>query len=130
MSTIAVTGGAGYIGSHTCKALAQAGHDPVVIDNMSYGHPWAVKWGALEQGDIGDGAFLDSVFAKWKPAAVIHFAGLIQVGESVRRPRHLLSSQRGRNALAARPDAGAQHRTHRFFKHCRRFWATGRDAAP
>jgi UDP-glucose-4-epimerase GalE len=86
MLTVAVTGGAGYIGSHTCKALAAVGIRPIVIDNMSYGHRWAVKWGPLEEGDIRDPAFLDAVFAKWKPSAVIHFAGLIQVGESVQRP--------------------------------------------
>ena len=86
MKTIAVTGGAGYIGSHACKALASAGVQPVVIDNLSYGHEWAVKWGALERGDIRDGRFLDAVFARWQPQAVIHFAGLIQVGESVLRP--------------------------------------------
>ena len=86
MTVIAVAGGAGYIGSHTCQALAKAGFQPVVIDNLSCGHDWAVKWGPLEQGDIRDGEFLDRVFAKWRPAAVIHFAGLIQVGESVKKP--------------------------------------------
>ena len=86
MITIAVTGGAGYIGSHTCKALARSGFRPVVIDNMSRGHPWAVKWGPCELGDIRDQAFLDSVFAKWKPESVIHFAALAEVGESVQHP--------------------------------------------
>jgi len=86
MTNIVVTGGAGYIGSHTCKALAQAGLRPIVVDNLSNGHEWAVKWGVLERGDIRDGQFLDSVFDRWKPRAVIHFAGLIQVGESVRHP--------------------------------------------
>ncbi|EPY02505.1 UDP-glucose 4-epimerase GalE [Magnetospirillum fulvum] len=84
--TILVTGGAGYIGSHTCKALANAGYLPVTVDNMSGGHDWAVRWGPLEVGDVRDGAFLDTVFRKWAPRAVVHFAGLIQVGESVRRP--------------------------------------------
>jgi len=86
MNTILVTGGAGYIGSHTCKALAAEGLRPVVVDNFSYGHEWACKWGPVERGDIRDGAFLDGVFERWKPDAVIHFAGLIQVGESVRKP--------------------------------------------
>jgi UDP-glucose-4-epimerase GalE len=86
MTNIVVAGGAGYIGSHTCKALAQAGLRPIVVDNLSNGHEWAVKWGVLERGDIRDGQFLDTVFARWKPRAVIHFAGLIQVGESVRHP--------------------------------------------
>ena len=86
MTTIVVTGGAGYIGSHTCKALARAGFRPVVVDNLSHGHRWAVQWGPLEEGDVRDRSFLDSVFARWTPRAVIHFAGLIQVGESVVRP--------------------------------------------
>jgi len=86
MKVVIVTGGAGYIGSHTCKALADAGYSPVVVDNLSSGHEWAVKWGPLERGDIRDAAFLDGVFKKWAPHAVIHFAGLIQVGESVQRP--------------------------------------------
>ena len=52
--TVLVTGGAGYIGSHTCKALAEAGYEPVVYDNLSNGHEYAVKWGPLETGDILD----------------------------------------------------------------------------
>lgn len=51
---ILVTGGAGYIGSHACKALHRAGYLPITCDNLVYGHPWAVKWGSLEQGDIAD----------------------------------------------------------------------------
>lgn len=86
MAVVFVTGGAGYIGSHTCKALAEAGDTPVVIDNMSNGHEWAVNWGPLERGDIRDAAFLSQVFRHHRPQSVIHFAGLIQVGESVRRP--------------------------------------------
>jgi UDP-arabinose 4-epimerase len=55
---ILVTGGAGYIGSHTCKALAASGYVPVVLDNLSSGHAWAVKWGPLVVGDIGNRAFI------------------------------------------------------------------------
>ena len=51
---VLVTGGAGYIGSHTCKALAAAGHTPIVFDNLRTGHAWAVKWGPFEHGDIND----------------------------------------------------------------------------
>ena len=51
---ILVTGGAGYIGSHTCKLLASAGHTPVVFDDLSQGHEWGVKWGPLEQGSLND----------------------------------------------------------------------------
>ncbi len=86
MTNILVTGGAGYVGSHACKCMAGAGFVPVVCDDLSSGHRWAVKWGPLEQGDIGDRAHLDDVFAKYQPAAVMHFAGSIQVGESVANP--------------------------------------------
>lgn len=86
MSTILVTGGAGYIGSHTCKALHAAGHTPVVFDNLSNGHRDAVRWGPFEEGDITDRARLGEILAAHKPDAVIHFAGLIEVGHSVADP--------------------------------------------
>lgn len=86
MTTILVTGGAGYIGSHACKALAKAGFTPVVYDNLVRGNDWAVKWGPLEIGDIADRARLDAVIAEYKPAATIHFAGYAYVGESVADP--------------------------------------------
>ncbi|MBT4425508.1 MAG: UDP-glucose 4-epimerase GalE [Rhodospirillaceae bacterium] len=86
MATVLVTGGAGYIGSHACKALAAAGHLPVVYDNLENGHDWAVQWGPFEQGDIRDRADLDAAIAKHRPDAVMHFAGYIEVGESVRDP--------------------------------------------
>ncbi len=83
---ILVTGGAGYIGSHTCKALAAAGFTPVTYDNLSEGHRWSVKWGPLEQGELADGARLAAVIERWAPAAVIHFAASIAAGESVVDP--------------------------------------------
>lgn len=86
MATVLVTGGAGYIGSHACKALAAAGHLPVVYDNLENGHEWAVQWGPFEKGDIRERARLDAVFARHRPDAVMHFAGYIEVGESVRDP--------------------------------------------
>ncbi|WP_295393326.1 UDP-glucose 4-epimerase GalE [uncultured Thiodictyon sp.] len=85
-NTILVTGGAGYIGSHACKALAHAGFTPVSYDNLVYGHRWAVRWGPLEEGDIGDRARLDAVIAQYRPAAVMHFAAYAYVGESVLNP--------------------------------------------
>ena len=85
-STILVTGGAGYVGSHTCLALFQAGFTPVVYDNLSNGHAAFVQWGELETGDIRDGARLDAVIARHRPVAVLHFAALIEVGESVKAP--------------------------------------------
>jgi UDP-glucose-4-epimerase GalE len=82
-----VTGGAGYIGSHTAKALAAAGHQPVALDNLSYGHQWAVKWGPLEQGDLSDIEFLKRVLEKHRVDAVVHFAASAYVGESMTNPR-------------------------------------------
>lgn len=86
MTNILVTGGAGYIGSHTCKALHAAGFTPVVYDNLCTGNAEAVKWGPFEKGDICDREKLSSVIEKYKPAAVMHFAALIQVAESVEDP--------------------------------------------
>lgn len=83
---ILVTGGAGYIGSHACKALAQAGYTPISYDNLVYGHRWAVKWGPLEEGDIADRTRLNEVMAKYQPAAVMHFAAFALVGESMQDP--------------------------------------------
>lgn len=83
---VLVAGGAGYIGSHTCKALAEAGHTPIVYDDLSRGHRWAVKWGPLEQGNLNDAAALAAALRRHRPDAVINFAGLIFVGESATEP--------------------------------------------
>lgn len=83
---VLVTGGAGYIGSHTCKALKRAGYNPVSYDNMVYGHEWAVKWGPLEVGDILDRERLDRVLENYQIDAVLHFAAFAQVAESVADP--------------------------------------------
>src|SRR6266545_3049413 len=87
MKLILVTGGAGYIGSHTCKAMAMAGYDPVVFDNLSTGHRWAVKWGSFERGDLCDETLLKRVMDRCRIEAVVHFAANAYVGESVERPR-------------------------------------------
>ena len=84
--TVLVIGGAGYIGSHVCKALAAAGVLPVTYDNLSRGHRWAVRWGPLEVGDLADSAALDAVFRRYRPTAVMHFASFIEAGESVADP--------------------------------------------
>ena len=86
MTRILVTGGAGYVGSHACKALATAGYEPVVFDNLCAGHDWAVKWGPLEQGDLLDRDRIAEVIAAHKPAGAIHFASFAYVGESVTDP--------------------------------------------
>lgn len=83
---ILVIGGAGYVGSHACKALSLGGFEPIVFDNMSSGHADAVKWGPLEVGDILDSDRLDAVFRKHKPQLVMHFAAFAYVGESVVDP--------------------------------------------
>jgi len=86
MQTVLVAGGAGYVGSHCCLALAAAGFRPVVFDDLSNGHRELVQWGPLEVGDIRDAARLDAVFAAHAPVAVLHFAARIEVGESVKNP--------------------------------------------
>ncbi|MFQ5480959.1 MAG: UDP-glucose 4-epimerase GalE [Thermodesulfobacteriota bacterium] len=83
---ILVTGGAGYIGSHTCKALKNKGFDVVVFDNLTYGHRDLVRWGIFEEGDLLERAALDAVFKRHSPAAVLHFAAYAYVGESVTDP--------------------------------------------
>jgi len=84
---VLVTGGAGYIGSHTAKVLASAGFEPIVLDNLSTGHRWAVKWGPLVEGDLGDSALIREVIKSHRIQAVVHFAGFAYVGESMHRPR-------------------------------------------
>lgn len=81
-----VCGGAGYIGSHMCKALARAGHEPVTFDNFSTGHRHAVKWGPLVEGDLLDAHALAEAFARFRPDAVMHFAARSLVGESIQQP--------------------------------------------
>ena len=91
---ILVTGGAGYIGTHTCVALLNAGHQVVVIDNYSNSHPQALK--RVEaitgqsitcfEGDVGDKTLLQRIFNQYKFDGVIHFAGSKAVGESVEKP--------------------------------------------
>jgi len=83
---ILVTGGAGYIGSHACKALAQQNFIPVTLDNLVTGHKNTVRWGPFYQGDIRDRGLLDKIFKQENIAAVMHFAAHINVGESVQNP--------------------------------------------
>ncbi|AXI56542.1 UDP-glucose 4-epimerase (plasmid) [Pseudoseohaeicola sp. NH-UV-7] len=86
MTYVLVTGGAGYIGSHACKALRAAGFTPVTFDNLVTGWQDAVKFGPFERGDLMDRARLDAVFEQYEPVAVMHFAALSQVGESMAEP--------------------------------------------
>lgn len=84
--TVLVTGGAGYIGSHCCKALARHGYSPVAYDNLTTGNEKAVKWGPLVLGDVSDSIKLIAAFQQHQPAAVLHFAASAYVGESVSNP--------------------------------------------
>ena len=84
---VLVTGGAGYIGSHTAKGLARAGHETVVLDNFSTGHREAVKWGPFIEGDLGDKELLGKVFKDHRIEAVLHFAASLLVGESMTNPQ-------------------------------------------
>jgi UDP-arabinose 4-epimerase len=88
LSTILVTGGAGYIGSHSCKALALAGFQPIAYDNLSKGHRHNVKWGPLVVGDVGDETTLRQVFRDYRIEGILHFAASAYVGESVSVPLH------------------------------------------
>ena len=83
---ILIVGGAGYIGSHTNKALTEAGYETIVLDNLSYGHKEAVKWGTFCQCDLKDIDDLDKVFTEYDIDAVMHFSSFIEVGESVQNP--------------------------------------------
>src|SRR5919112_365241 len=83
---VLVTGGAGYIGSHTCKMLAVAGYEPVVFDNLIAGHREAVRFGELVEGDIADTAAVRAAIRRYGIQAVMHFAAFLDVGESVRDP--------------------------------------------
>jgi UDP-arabinose 4-epimerase len=84
--SILVTGGAGYVGSHACKALAEAGYRPVVYDNLSRGHADAVRWGPLVEGDLHDRSRLAEAMRAHGIGAVMHFAAFAYVGESVTDP--------------------------------------------
>ncbi|MCY4180789.1 MAG: UDP-glucose 4-epimerase GalE [Litoreibacter sp.] len=86
MTHVLVTGGAGFIGSHACKVLAQSGYVPVTVDNLSTGWEDAVKFGPFEKADLQDRGRLDKIFARYQPEAILHFAAFSQVGESMTDP--------------------------------------------
>ncbi len=92
MSRILVTGGAGYIGSHVCKALKTAGYEPITFDNLSHGHKWAVRYGPFFQGDLQNVEDLEKAFFRYEPEAVIHLAGLVDLRESILNPEKCYES--------------------------------------
>src|SRR6266853_1830194 len=105
---VLVTGGAGYIGSHTCKVLSRAGHEPVVLDNLSTGHRHSVKWGPLICGDLADAGSIRRALASYGIEAVIHFASHAYAPESIRDPRKYFRNNVANtlNLLEAIVDAG------------------------
>ncbi|MCE0505476.1 UDP-glucose 4-epimerase GalE [Roseivivax sp. GX 12232] len=109
--TVLVTGGAGYIGSHACKALARAGHTPVTFDNFATGWRDAVQFGPLAEGDLLDRASLDRAFETHRPSAVLHFAALSLVGEAMQEPgRYWRTNTLGAlNLLEAMVDHGCRN---------------------
>lgn len=108
---VLVTGGAGYIGSHACKALAQAGYVPVTLDNFCTGWRDAVKFGPLVEADLQDRAALDAAFAEHQPVAVMHFAALSLVGEAMAQPGKYWRANVGGslNLIEATVAAGVRH---------------------
>jgi UDP-arabinose 4-epimerase len=108
MARVLVTGGAGYIGSHACKALSGAGHEPIVYDTLEHGFRDFVRWGPLEEGSTLDGQRLSDVLRRRKPDAVMHFAAYIAAGESVENPgKYYLNNTAGTlSLLHAMRDAG------------------------
>lgn len=110
MNNVLVTGGAGYIGSHTCLRLAEAGFQPVVFDNLSNGHRQAVQWGPLEEGDVRSRADVERALERWRPVGVIHFAALIEVGLSFEQVSDFYAVNVGGalNVLAAMSAAGVE----------------------
>jgi UDP-glucose-4-epimerase GalE len=98
-STILISGGAGYIGSHAAYALKLAGYEPVVLDNLSTGNAWAASFSTFEQGDIGNAVFVREICRKYEPLAAMHFAAFSEVGESVRNPAKYFENNRDKASV-------------------------------
>lgn len=111
MTNVLVTGGAGYIGSHACKALKAAGYTPVTYDSLVTGWQDAVKFGPFEHGDLLDRGRLETVFKTYEPVAVMHFAALSLVGESMQDPGKYWRNNVGGslNLIEAAVAADCQH---------------------
>ncbi|MEM6903957.1 MAG: NAD-dependent epimerase/dehydratase family protein, partial [Pseudomonadota bacterium] len=111
MARVLVTGGAGYIGSHTAKALAAAGHQPVIYDSLVNGHGWAARDLPLIEADIRDEAALLQAMKDHQIEAVIHLAALIEVGHSVKEPAlfHEVNVGGSATLLRAMKQAGVRH---------------------
>jgi len=105
---VLVTGAAGYVGSHACKSLAQAGFEPIGLDNLERSGIENLPWGPLEVADICDRPSLDEVLRKYRPQAAMHFAAHAYVGESVATPDTYYRNNVGGSItlLSALHDAG------------------------
>jgi UDP-glucose 4-epimerase len=124
---ILVTGGAGYVGSHTVRTLVRAGHRVVVIDNLSSGHPAAVTPPAkLICGDLADAALLDRLFLQFSFDAVMHFAACIEVGESVIDPLRFYDNNLGNTIRLLQVMQRHQVRRFIFSSTCATYGAPGR----
>jgi UDP-arabinose 4-epimerase len=126
VETILVTGGAGFVGSHSCKALARAGYRPITFDNLERGHEWAVKWGPLERGDIRDECDLRRAFEAWRPWAVMHFAAYAYVGESNLEPTKYYDTNVGGTAKLLKACAAYECRNVVFSSSCATYGIPGR----
>lgn len=126
MRTILVTGGAGFVGSHACKALRAAGYLPVTYDNLSRGDRAAVKWGPLEVGELTDEARLAAVLAACRPLAVMHFAALAYVGESVTDPGPYYANNVGGSLALIRAATAAGVRAVVFSSTCATYGTAAR----
>jgi UDP-glucose-4-epimerase GalE len=110
LPAVLVAGGAGYIGSQTCKALSQAGYLPVTLDNLATGYAPSVKWGPLVQGDLRDRDLVMRTVRDYRIGGVLHFAAFSLVGESVKNPAKYYDNNVGAATAfaAAVIDAGVQ----------------------
>jgi UDP-glucose-4-epimerase GalE len=108
---VLVTGGAGYVGSHTAKELSASGYEPIVLDNLSEGQRRAVRWGPFVEGDVADGELLRRALTEHDIEAVIHFAASAYVGESIAHPRKYFRNNvsNSLNLLDAMQDSGVKH---------------------
>lgn len=127
--TVLVTGGAGYIGSHVCHQLQQAGFQPVVLDNLSRGHRFALRDLPFVEGDIADDNLIISLCDRYRPTALMHFAGYIEVAESVKQPEKYFDNNH-RKAEALFHTAKARGIQHVIFSSTAAVYGTPVDAQP